>query len=68
MIKIMEIAELPFIEAFVIFRGKSLKLENVLIELSSMDYGVEMDGIIGYDLMKNLGLVIDLEQLNISIK
>lgn len=128
MIRIKEVAGLPFIEATVTFRGRSLKLENVLIdtgsagtifnvnkleeigvkpesddvtqtiqgvgglefvytknvdqiaitqeikinnffiELGSMDYGLEMDGIIGYDLMKMLSLVIDLEQFGIFSK
>lgn len=125
MIKIKEMAGLPFIEAKVSFRGKSMKLENVLIdtgsagtifnvnkleeigvkpeandvthtiqgiggiefvytknidkigiskeitvtnfliELGSMDYGLELDGIIGYDLMKEVGLVIDLKRYKI---
>lgn len=128
MIRIKEVAGLPFMEATVTFRGQSLKLENVLIdtgsagtifnvnklekigvkpesddvtqtiqgvgglefvytknideiaiteeikisnfliELGSMDYGLKIDGIIGYDLMKTLSLVIDLEQFNIFIK
>lgn len=128
MIKIKELSELPFIEAKVTFRGKSLKLENVLIdtgsagtifnvnkleeigvkpeandvtqtiqgvggvefvytkkideisindeiaiqnfyvELGSMDYGLVIDGIIGYDFMKEVGLIIDLQHFNISIK
>ena len=127
MIKIKELSELPFIEVIVTFRGRSLKLENVLIdtgsagtifnvnkleeikvkpepndvtqtiqgvgglefvytkdidqisindeievqnfhvELGSMDYGLEIDGILGYDFMKEVGLTIDLQQLNISI-
>lgn len=127
MIRIKEVAGLPFIEATVTFRGQILKLENILIdtgsagtifnvnkleeigvkpeandvtqtiqgvggiefvytknidqiaitedinitnfliELGSMDYGLEIDGIIGYDFMKEAGLVIDLKQYNISI-
>ncbi|WP_068674140.1 retropepsin-like aspartic protease [Oceanobacillus sp. Castelsardo] len=127
MIKIKELSELPFIEVIVTFQGRSLKLENVLIdtgsagtifnvnkleeikvkpepndvtqtiqgvgglefvytkdidqisindeievqnfhvELGSMDYGLEIDGILGYDFMKEVGLTIDLQQLNISI-
>lgn len=127
MIAIKEMWGLPFIEAHVSFRGRSIKLDNVLIdtgsagtifnvnkleeigvkpeandvtqtiqgiggiefvytksideikiseeitignflvELGSMDYGLELDGIIGYDFMKEIGLVIDLKQFNISI-
>jgi hypothetical protein len=33
-----------------------------------MDYGLEIDGIIGYDFMKKVGLIIDLHQLNIYVR
>lgn len=125
---IKELSELPFIKTTVTFCGKSLKLENILldtgsagtifnvnklevigikpeskdvtqtiqgvgglefvytknidrisiqdeieiqnfnVELVSMDYGLEIDGIIGYDFMKEVGLGIDLQRCNISIK
>lgn len=128
MISIVEKYGLPFVEAEVTFRGKSIHLENVLIdtgsagtifnvnkletigvkpepndvtqtiqgvgglefvytknidqitisndikidnfnvELGSMDYGLEIDGIIGYDFLKHLGLVIDLNTLKLSNK
>jgi len=128
MIMIKELSELPFIKTTVTFCGKSLKLENILldtgsagtifnvnklevigikpeskdvtqtiqgvgglefvytknidrisiqdeieiqnfnVELVSMDYGLEIDGIIGYDFMKEVGLGIDLQRCNISIK
>ncbi|WP_033827572.1 retropepsin-like aspartic protease [Bacillus andreraoultii] len=127
MIEIKEVSGLPFTEVHVNFRGKSIRLENVLIdtgsagtifnvnklekigvkpeandvtqtiqgiggiefvytksidkikiseeiaisnflvELGSMDYGLELNGIIGYDFMKEVGLVIDLKKFNISI-
>ncbi|WP_171038098.1 hypothetical protein [Aquibacillus sediminis] len=35
MIKIIELSELPFLEVVVTFRGRSLKLENVLIDTGS---------------------------------
>lgn len=44
-----------------------ITINNFQIELGSMDYGLEIDGIIGYDLMKALGLVINLKNLNLSI-
>ncbi|MGG0717669.1 retropepsin-like aspartic protease [Robertmurraya massiliosenegalensis] len=43
-------------------------IQNFNVELGSMDYGLEIDGILGYDFMKEVGLVIDLQRLNISIK
>lgn len=42
--------------------------DNFLVELGSMDYGLEIDGIIGYDFMKAVGIIIDLQKLNLSIK
>ena len=42
-------------------------IEKFNVELGSMDYGIEIDGIIGYDFMKVVGLIIDLRQMNISI-
>lgn len=47
--------------------SEGIKVSNFLIELGSMDYGLAIDGIIGYDFMKEVGLVIDLKQFNISI-
>lgn len=45
-----------------------IAIQNFLVELGSMDYGLEIDGIIGYDFMKKVGLIIDLKQFNISVK
>ena len=45
-----------------------ITIHNFNVELGSMDYGLEIDGIIGYDFMKEVGLIIDLQRLNISIK
>src|SRR5699024_3138519 len=126
MIDIKEVFELPFIEVLVKFRGRQMKLNNVLIdtgsagtifnvnkleeigvkpesddvtrtiqgvggfefvytknidqivisdrikanhfliELGSMDYGLDIDGMIGYDFMKEVGLVIDLKSFHIT--
>lgn len=45
-----------------------IAIQNFHVELGSMDYGLEIDGIIGFDFMKEVGLIIDLKQFNISIK
>lgn len=47
--------------------SEELKINDFLVELGSMDYGLEIDGIIGYDLMKKIGLVINLREFNISV-
>jgi predicted aspartyl protease len=127
MININEINGLPFVEATVVFRGKSLQLtrvlidtgsagtilnvnkleeigvkpeandvtytiygiggaefvytkemerielsdeisiRNFLVELGSMDYGIELDGIIGYDFLKKVGLVIYINKMYIHL-
>lgn len=43
-------------------------IQNFNVELGSMDYGLEIDGIIGYDFMKEVGLIIDLQRLSLSLK
>ncbi|MCH1627473.1 retropepsin-like aspartic protease [Ferdinandcohnia quinoae] len=51
-----------------VFIQDEIEIQNFNVELGSMDYGLEIDGIIGYDFMKEVGLVIDLQRLHISIK
>lgn len=36
------------------------------IEIGSMDYGLEIDGILGFDFMKTAGLVINAKEMTIS--
>ncbi|RXJ04438.1 hypothetical protein DS745_03365 [Anaerobacillus alkaliphilus] len=48
--------------------NNEITIQNFHVELGSMDYGLEIDGIIGFDFMKEVGLIIDLKQFNISIK
>lgn len=45
-----------------------ISIQNFNVELGSMDYGLEIDGIIGYDFMKEVGLIIDLQELRLSLK
>lgn len=45
-----------------------IAIQNFNVELGSMDYGLEIDGIIGYDFMKEVGLIIDLQRLSLSLK
>lgn len=43
-----------------------IKTSDFLVELGSMDYGLDIDGIIGYDFMREVGLVIDLKAFYIT--
>lgn len=47
--------------------NEEIKVNHFLIELGSMDYGIEIDGIIGYDFMRKVGLVIDLGQPSLHL-
>ena len=47
--------------------SKDISISDFLVELGSMDYGLEIDGIIGYDFMKKVGIVIDLNKLSLHI-
>lgn len=51
-----------------IFIHDEIAIQNFNVELGSMDYGLEIDGIIGYDFMKKVGLIIDLQRLSLSLK
>src|SRR5699024_2003566 len=46
--------------------SNEIKTNNFLIELGAMDYGLDIDGIIGFDFMKEVELVIDLKAFNIT--
>jgi Retroviral aspartyl protease. len=38
------------------------------VEIGSMEYGLEIDGIIGYDFMKTVGLVIDTKRQTVKLE
>jgi hypothetical protein len=42
-----------------------LRVQDFEIEVGSMDYGFEMDGIIGMDFLVQVGALIDLSQLEV---
>jgi len=43
-----------------------LKLDNFKIEVGVMDYGFEINGILGMDFMKVVGAVINLDKMEVS--
>lgn len=45
-----------------IYLGK-MEMRNFIIEVGVMDYGFEINGIIGMDFMKEIGAVIDLSKM-----
>ncbi|WP_235792762.1 hypothetical protein [Virgibacillus salidurans] len=38
-------------------------LENVQVEIGNMDYGMDIDGILGFDFISNSNLVIDTRKM-----
>ena len=47
-------------------RGASLSITNFSIELGSLDYGLDLDAIIGLDTLYGVGAIIDLQSNIIS--
>lgn len=47
--------------------SKDISMNNFLVELGSMDDGLELAEIIGCDFMKEIKMVIDLGEMNIQI-
>ncbi|ANE46865.1 hypothetical protein SY83_11920 [Paenibacillus swuensis] len=45
------------------FDGQSFS--HFQVEIGSMDYGLEIDGILGFDFMKAAGLIIDTNIMNV---
>lgn len=43
----------------------SLKFSNFTIEVGVMDYGFEINGILGIDFLKSVGAIIDLGEMTI---
>jgi len=46
--------------------GSNLLISNFEIEVGAMDYGFDLDGIIGMDFLSQVGAIIDLAKLEIT--
>lgn len=46
--------------------GESIA-QNFKVEIGSMDYGLDMQGIIGFNLLKQVGAKIDVEAMEITL-
>ena len=42
-----------------------LQVNDFDVEVGAMDYGIEMDGIVGLDFLMQVGAIIDLSQLGV---
>lgn len=45
-----------------------IKVENFKVEIGVMDYGFDINGIIGMDFLKEINAVIDLEKMEIQVR
>ncbi|MCP1309986.1 retropepsin-like aspartic protease [Paenibacillus tyrfis] len=43
-----------------------ITIEQFQVEIGSMDYGIEIEGIIGFDFMKAAGLIIDTKSMIVN--
>lgn len=45
-----------------------VSLKNIEVEIGEMDYGIEVDGILGFDFIRAANLVIDCKEMQITIR
>ncbi len=58
-------SEFVFIKIIEEIEIDGMKVNDFQVEVRAMDYGIEMDGIIGLDILMKLGVKIDLGKLKI---
>ncbi|MBF4696089.1 retropepsin-like aspartic protease [Fusibacter ferrireducens] len=58
-------SEFVFIKIIEEIEIDGMKVNEFQVEVGAMDYGIEMDGIIGLDISMKLGVKIDLGELKI---
>jgi hypothetical protein len=77
-VKLRLLYGLPIVDIDVIFDGRKLHIKNVLLDTGSagtifdadvvseigvMDYGIDIQGIIGFDFLRAAKLVIDTDKM-----
>lgn len=45
----------------------SMVSDNFQIEVGKMDYGIDIDGIIGFNFMQSVGMTIDTKKLRLRL-
>lgn len=61
-------AEFVFIKTIDRLSPGEIRVDDFQIEAGAMDYGFEIDGILGMDFLKRVGAIIDLANLEIVSK
>lgn len=58
--------EYVYVKNFDIIHFGDIHQENFEVEIGNMDYGIEIDGILGFDFIRASSLIIDMKELLIS--
>jgi predicted aspartyl protease len=59
-------SEFVFLKVVDTLKLGNLEVNDFTIEVGDMDYGFELDGIVGLDFLKEVGAIIDLDLLQLS--
>jgi predicted aspartyl protease len=59
-------SEFVFLKVIDTLKIGNLEVNDFTIEIGAMDYGFELDGIVGLDFLKEVGAIIDLDSLLLS--
>lgn len=60
--------EIVYSKHFDFVRLGDVSLEGFEVEISEMNYGMRIDGILGFDFIRSAGLMIDSGELRITVR
>lgn len=60
--------EIVYSKCFDFVRLADVSLEGFEVEIGEMDYGMQIDGILGFDFIRSASLVIDSKELRIAVQ
>jgi hypothetical protein len=59
--------EIVYSKHFDFVRLGEVTLEGFEVEIGDMDYGMQIDGILGFDFIQSTGLIINSKELSVSV-
>jgi len=60
--------EVVYSKQFDFVKVGEVSLQGFEVEIGEMNYGMEIDGILGFDFIRSAGLVIDSKELTVAAK
>ncbi|CAM4292005.1 retropepsin-like domain-containing protein [Paenibacillus alkaliterrae] len=60
--------EVVYSKKFDFVNAGEISLKSFEVEIGEMDYGMEIDGILGFDFIQSAGLVIDSKELTVAAR